>query len=899
MNFLLELFQQFINICSVSYDLFNSNSVQAILQIVSLTILIKTSSNLLRITFAQPYNYINNNVLFFFLIPIFAIIMENISTFSRCISPKTGPTRTLLGIAWILSSFKFHSLFLFLENLTEKNNKFKLIHKVFFTFEMIVCPFIIVDYTCLVMYNYRIPNYNYIYFTIIGFWIANIIPSIATILKKLSDHELPIILKKQLKALLFYIFIPHIICIFLEFSPVFYYGQFIGANHIIAFNNMALIFILSAFYFCYKTIMQLRFLNLSDNVQVQPNIQINANFQESTEQLNLATNYQEVAFITKNFFHEHFLVSKQHVNLHIRNTNKNSHIMQKKIETFLNNEKLGFNPIEIAKNHKIFIAHEIDFDAFSTDNSIVKELSNFLKEISCDLFIPILNNNKLIAYITVQKEHSQKIYNIEDQNKILVFAQFLAPAIHLLSQKNMYKMLQEAKDIKQELHAKHQEVNQYKESIKKLLKDRIENHIGIIFYKNKHFSFRNQEAQQLVGVNPNLQQKHPTTATLINLAQQVERFKTTQSMCITTQNGQKLIATAMPYNESSGGIVLTVRRPEPTDIIKLQLDALSDPSKRDYLLYLETTQAGTLINKLLPSNHEQLLETKIQLLQASLQKRALLLQTHIDDINDITDLIHKISLRESLHILNLQGAQDSKCTTKLFGINPLLQQVSEPALLEKLDQGTLLIKNIEYLDQTSQQKLAYFIRYGIFSPLKSEQRKFSDVRIICSTEHDLQTLVQQGLILPELYQELHTSSLSLPSLLSLTQEDLCDLIDGYVHQALQDDTKNTFAPLTMKDKNFLVAKRITSISEFKRKIHSLMIAKSQDQAHEETIKRKPVFEASCPELELAAQLGKDALKDNKLMTALWEKLGNQSKIAELLGVNRSSVNRRCKDYNLI
>ena len=148
---------------------------------------------------------------------------------------------------------------------------------------------------------------------------------------------------------------------------------------------MALIFILSAFYFCYKTIMQFRFLNLSDNVQIPPNIQINANFQEATEQLNLASNYQEIGFITKNFFHEHFLIPKQNVTLHIRNTNKSNNFMQKKIETFLNTETLGFNPVEIAKSHKIFIAHEIDFDAFSTDNSIVQELSHFLKAISCDL----------------------------------------------------------------------------------------------------------------------------------------------------------------------------------------------------------------------------------------------------------------------------------------------------------------------------------------------------------------------------------------------------------------------------------------------------------------------------------------------------------------------------------
>jgi len=32
---------------------------------------------------------------------------------------------------------------------------------------------------------------------------------------------------------------------------------------------------------------------------------------------------------------------------------------------------------------------------------------------------------------------------------------------------------------------------------------------------------------------------------------------------------------------------------------------------------------------------------------------------------------------------------------------------------------------------------------------------------------------------------------------------------------------------------------------------------------------------------------------------LWNKFNNQNKIAAFLGVNRSSVNRRCREYNLL
>jgi transcriptional regulator with PAS, ATPase and Fis domain len=53
-----------------------------------------------------------------------------------------------------------------------------------------------------------------------------------------------------------------------------------------------------------------------------------------------------------------------------------------------------------------------------------------------------------------------------------------------------------------------------------------------------------------------------------------------------------------------------------------------------------------------------------------------------------------------------------------------------------------------------------------------------------------------------------------------------------------------------------------------------------------------------PELIEAARLGKYALRDPKIMAQLWATFKNQNQIAAFLNVNRSSINRRCKEYNL-
>lgn len=898
MNIFLDFFQHLPHAFIVFGDILNSSTFSILLQAVSFSVLFSVAYHLTKLFYSQQDFQHSQHLFIFFMIPTLAIMLENIAWTIKFLLPKTTIARIIICAAWILSCFKFHSLAIFLEKITEKNTRLRSYHKALFILEFLLCFGFIADCICLITYDSHLSIAHYFENATFALWFIGIIPSVMMILNKLTQNHIPIVLKKQLQILFLYLIIPHLLCIVFEFFPKIVYQE----QHNIAFATLGIIFITSTLYFCYQRIMQFRFLNLSDHVQTKPavNISFTPNIKEIIDELNFATNAQELHLVTQNFFSEQLHIPKKRVFLYIRNEDEQS-ADQKLIELFLNNPNVGFDPLAIVSSHKILIAHEIDFDAFYSENAIVTEFSQFLKKMNSDIFIPILNNKKLVAYIIIKKDKTQTIYNLEEQNKMVVFAQFLAPAIYLLSQKNIYKLMQEAKEIKEDLYAKHQEVNQYKESIKKLLKDRIENHIGIIFYKQKHFSLRNQEAQQLIGVNPNLNQSHPTTATLINIAQQVEKFKSTQSLCMTMHNGNKLIVTAMPYTEQAGGVLITVRPPEATDIIKMQLDALSDPTHRDYLLYLETTEAGKLINKLLPSQHEALLQIKIELLQAALQKNALLLQSHPDDIVDIASLIHQISLKESFHILNLQGMQNLDCATKLFGVNPLLQAQQEPALLEKFDNGTLLIKNIEHLDIMSQQKLAYFIRYGIFTPLKSEQRKFSDVRIICSTERNAQELVQRGQLTPELYKELQKSSLTLPSLLNLDQADLSDLIDGFMHQALQDNSKQNFAPLNIKDKDLLFQKRVESISEFKKKIHNLMMLKSQEQSiSQEMLSTKKSFDtATCPELQLAAQLGKDALKDSKLMSILWDKLGSQTKIADLLGVNRSSVNRRCKDYNLV
>jgi DNA-binding NtrC family response regulator len=298
---------------------------------------------------------------------------------------------------------------------------------------------------------------------------------------------------------------------------------------------------------------------------------------------------------------------------------------------------------------------------------------------------------------------------------------------------------------------------------------------------------------------------------------------------------------------------------EPIDAIKKHVDLLKDPSAWDYLIYLEITPSGQLINDLFPAAGHQALHIKISLLQAAMSTKALLVQIPDDELMATVELLHHISMRQTLINLELEApVKGFDHAVKLFGINPIFGDNDGQPILEQLGiSGTLFIKNIHHLDLETQRYLAELVRYGFYRIFKSDHKIMSNVRIICSTTVPLAPLVHEGRFAQELFNELRATSIVIPTLP---------------------------AP-------------ISEISD----VRELKDAAAQIAARLEAPRFHPAYqkEVSNPELLRAAQMGKRALKDRHIMTLLWETFKNQNKIATFLGVNRSSVSRRCRDFELI
>ena len=111
----------------------------------------------------------------------------------------------------------------------------------------------------------------------------------------------------------------------------------------------------------------------------------------------------------------------------------------------------------------------------------------------------------------------------------------------------------------------------------------------------------------------------------------MQEYKSSQTTFARDSSGNKIIIAGIPSLEEHTTILL-VYYPEISDIMKSQFDQLKDPSSWDYVLYLETTQSGQLINQLIPGTGEKLLNYKINLLATALSKKATLLDMPEEDL---------------------------------------------------------------------------------------------------------------------------------------------------------------------------------------------------------------------------------------------------------------------------
>ncbi len=817
---------------------------------------------------------------------------------------------------WIFVPIQDQTLALFVEYLAQRKQSLSLYNKftVFISVIMAFTWFIVTVFNINNIFDYFILNYFYkiqIYFKLF-FLMA---PSLFIALRAIKKKDLPPVLSRQLSTFLFFLFVPQLLSELLGIMPKFitdHYPTLLSDDYTMA--TLSVVFEIGGLYFCVQKLLRMRLVNVNPEAKLRKKFPFLNHIKKVLNRLSCASSYSELAQITQTFFKEVFDIPVQKTKLYVRDLKAKKKKSKKKattliidhikqinvenlIEEFLDNHP---NMIQnYAKQESILFFDEVESNNFYLQHQHENHLFKLLDAIGADFIIPIFDEDLFIAYLVVEHHTRRKgIYTSTQRDEIEIFSGYLNAVVHIVQLKNIDNLLAENRMISTQLYAKTEEINHYKESFKSFLREPEQRKIGIVFYKNQRFIYANQAAKDLLEININKHVGHPITQACKKLATSVAIYKETQSIMVRSDSKEMLVVNAIPQLDARS-VILTITHPGIADVVEKHTPLLKNNSDKNYLLHLETTSSGQLINHLIPSNTPTLLDFKISLMKATLSGRALLLDVPEEDLFTTVELIHNLRLQSELHIVNIRQPEvNNRIAKKLFGQHP--PQDDDHGLFKLTErQGTIFLKNIHLLSIETQDKIAHYLEFGVYSMLNDKKRFRSSAHVICSCPFNLENLVKKERFSEKLYRQLHTTTLSFPPLISLSNHELRSIVGDFSDELVQENTFKKFLSLNSKEKREFVQKTPTSITQLKHKIREFLVKKSKEKNIYDDIHFHHEYNTKETFLIQAAQLGKQALKDKKLMQMLWEKFGNQSEIALLLNVNRSSVNRRLKDYGLV
>ncbi len=707
--------------------------------------------------------------------------------------------------------------------------------------------------------------------------------------KNIKDKQLPKILRKQLYFFIYFFVVPYLL---VELIIAFSF-QMINEMHFII--NISNLLNLTAICYCFHKVFKLRFSNTTPRVQEPPHPHILGQFKAVLEQLSNTKSIEELGHITQSFFKEAFTLPTQAVSLVIQDhtngdTNNEMAPRLKQIDLFIKQD-ITDSCCQLYQN--IFVYDEIAFNHFYEETAESRAILPFLERINADIFVPIFSNKHSIGAIIIQRNSRQECFSHAEQDAMAAFANYVGNTINLLQNKNVETLIAKKKKLNDQIYTKHQEINHYKESVQAFLRQFKEKSLGIVFYKNGRFTPGNRDAATIVHVDLNTQEGHPLTQAFKQVVHHVQLYKGPYNHYTHDRQGIPLILSGVPHLEQQS-IIITITYPDISDVIMEQMYLLHNPADWDYLLYLSSTKTGALINELIPAAGEILLNIKIDILKAALTKKTLLLDVPDPDLTPLVHLIHTISERESIKTIELnEPVKLPDIPALIFG--DLVVNAQRDALLKTLDRGTLFIKNIHFIDKISQEHLIEYITHGLYRPYNSDQKMVSNARLICSTNQNMHYLVHDDTFLPKLAHLLKEATVQMPSLFTLPPQELRSLIDGYSDKIITAHPLKKLLVLSEKEKIKIIEAPPSSLRELRMQIEQLIINKAVEAAL--PVAQQP-YQTSHDDFIEAARLGKQALKHPEIMRKLWEKFKNQNKIALFLGVNRSSVNRRCKLYDI-
>jgi DNA-binding NtrC family response regulator len=273
----------------------------------------------------------------------------------------------------------------------------------------------------------------------------------------------------------------------------------------------------------------------------------------------------------------------------------------------------------------------------------------------------------------------------------------------------------------------------------------------------------------------------------------------------------------------------------------------------------------------------------------------------------IARAIHKTSGRKGeLVSLNVAGVDDNLFSDTLFGHKKGAYTGADnerKGLIEQAEKGTLFLDEIGDLAIESQVKLLRLIQDGKYYPLGSDLAKLADVRIVCATNVDINSMKESRSFRKDLYYRLQTHHIHIPPLRE-RKKDISLLINHFIEKAAVQLQKQK--PTPPKELYTLLSTYNFpgNIRELEGIIFDAVSVHSSGVMSLDQIKEKIFYKNRSRDLFSDSEFGEELIsfpenlptlkeiEDALIKEALNRTEGNQTIAAELLGMSRRALNNR-------
>lgn len=225
------------------------------------------------------------------------------------------------------------------------------------------------------------------------------------------------------------------------------------------------------------------------------------------------------------------------------------------------------------------------------------------------------------------------------------------------------------------------------------------------------------------------------------------------------------------------------------------------------------------------------------------------------------------------------------------------KQSGRPSKFELAEGGTLFFQDVDALPLEAQAVLLNALELGMVQRLESQRAVEVDTRIVTSTSASMETLIAQGAFRPDLYYRLSTFTITLPPLRERPR-DIPLVVDriltrfrkqlGYqvsLAPEVMDVFRKYLWPGNIREMESVLGRAATQVTS------SGVIGMAHIPGNVRRMESVPLNEQ--PSLQISSL---NEMERETILLTLQRQRGNVSRVAQVLGISRTTLWRKLKLY---